>query len=25
MNTTLTGLEGFGGIEKVHLTSYVMQ
>jgi flagellar FliL protein len=25
MNTTLTELEGFGGIEKVHLTSYVMQ
>ena len=25
MNTTLTGLDGFGGIEKVHLTSYVMQ
>ena len=25
MNTTLMALEGFGGIEKVHLTSYVMQ
>ena len=25
MNTTLTGLEGFGGIEKVYFTSYVMQ
>ena len=25
MNTTLTELEGFRGIEKVHLTSYVMQ
>ena len=25
MNTTLTGLEGFGGIEKVHLTSFVIQ
>ncbi|HBR61835.1 flagellar basal body-associated FliL family protein [Paracoccaceae bacterium] len=25
MNTSLTALEGFGGIEKVHLTSYVMQ
>ena len=25
MNTTLTELEGFGGIEKVHLTSYVRQ
>jgi len=25
MNTTLMALEGFGGIEKVHLTLYVMQ
>ena len=24
MNTTLTGLEGFGGIEKVHITSFVI-
>ena len=25
INATLTALEGFGGIERVHLTSYVMQ
>ena len=25
MNTSLMKLEGFGGIEKVHLTSYVLQ